>query len=351
VSQAQVAAVAPASAAPRSKASPDGAMVWVEGVTKIYGSTVAVDGVSFTVRGGEVVGFLGPNGAGKTTTMKIVTGFLAPTRGRVLVAGKDVLVDPLYTKSRIGYLPENNPLYREMLVVDYLEYVAEMRAVPKDARPARLLKMAEVCGLRQVMGKYIGELSKGYRQRVGLAQAMMHDPEVLILDEPTAGLDPNQVVEMRELVRELGKAKTVILSTHNLAEVEATCDRAIIIARGRVVKDATIAELQQGAAAAGATGAAGARVAARYSLLLEPEDGAAAAADAVRAALMKLPGATGVKAGPPEGRALSFTVDAAPGADLRRAIFKLAVEQKLALLELHAEESKLEDIFHHLTTD
>jgi ABC-2 type transport system ATP-binding protein len=343
-----------ATAAATARKSPDGAMVWVDGVTKTYGATVAVDNVSFSVRAGEVVGFLGPNGAGKTTSMKIITGYLAPTRGRVVVAGRDVLDDPLYTKARIGYLPENNPLYREMVVWDYLEYVAEMREVPPDARRKRMARMADVCGLGDVLGKYIGELSKGFRQRVGLAQAMMHDPEVLILDEPTAGLDPNQVFEMRALVRDLGKAKTVILSTHNLAEVEATCSRAIIIARGRVVKDATIADLQQGLAAArgadaGAAVAAGG-TAPRYQVLMEPEADGGAAPDTLRAALAKIPGAAGVKAGTPEGRALAFIVDGAPGTDLRRAIFALAVQHKAALLELHAEEAKLEDIFHSLTT-
>jgi len=206
-------------------------------LTKLYGPATAVNEISFEVPRGQVLGFLGPNGAGKSTTMKMLTCYLTPTRGRAEVAGFDVYTQSLEVRRRIGYLPEDTPLYKDMTVLEYLEYVARLRRVPAGERRARLKRIGETTGILHVLGKLIGELSRGYRQRVGLTQAMLHEPEILILDEPTNGLDPNQIVEIRALIKELGKEKTVILSTHILPEVQATCDRVVIISDGRLVAD------------------------------------------------------------------------------------------------------------------
>lgn len=217
----------------------------VNNVTKIYGNQKAVDNISFQVKTGEVLGFLGPNGAGKTTTMKAITCYLSPNSGDIEVGGFSVTTQPNEVKKRIGYLPENNPLYYEMGVIDYLKFVAELQGVEKHRIPAQVEEMVKICGLDIEKHKKIGELSKGYKQRVGLAQALIHDPDVLILDEPTTGLDPNQIVEIRELIKKIGRAKTVILSSHILAEVEATCDRIMIINKGKIVADGTAEELRK----------------------------------------------------------------------------------------------------------
>ena len=219
----------------------------VENLTKKYGAQRAVDNISFTVRTGEVLGFLGPNGAGKTTTMKAITTSFAPSSGDVRIGDISVTEKPEDIKTHIGYLPESNPLYTEMPVIDYLYYVAEIHGIPKKDREERILEMVDICGLEGEKHKLISELSKGYRQRVGLAQALIHDPEVLILDEPTTGLDPNQIVEIRELIKRIGREKTVILSSHILAEVEATCDRILIINKGKIVADGTAEELRKSA--------------------------------------------------------------------------------------------------------
>ncbi|MCK9325093.1 MAG: ATP-binding cassette domain-containing protein, partial [Bacteroidales bacterium] len=211
----------------------------VENLSKVYGTQRAVDNISFKVHTGEVLGFLGPNGAGKTTTMKAITTYLIPTSGSIRVGSYSVLDQAEEVKKRIGYLPENNPLYNDMGVLDYLRFVAEIQGIDKSRIRERILAMVNVCGLETEKHKKIGELSKGYRQRVGLAQALIHDPDVLILDEPTAGLDPNQIIEIRDLIRTIGREKTVILSSHILAEVEATCDRILIINKGKIVADGT----------------------------------------------------------------------------------------------------------------
>ncbi|MCB0795193.1 MAG: ATP-binding cassette domain-containing protein [Flavobacteriales bacterium] len=213
--------------------------VHVSALTKRYGDQVAVDRVDLDVRTGEVVGFLGPNGAGKTTTMKAICGLIVPDHGQITVGGTPVTKDPNSVRANIGYLPENNPLYEDMPVLDLLQFTARIQGVPESRVKDRVGAMVKECGLEQEKHKIVGELSKGYRQRVGLAQAMVHDPQVLILDEPTTGLDPNQIVEIRELIRSLGQSKTVILSTHILPEVEATCDRILIIDRGRIVANGT----------------------------------------------------------------------------------------------------------------
>jgi len=217
----------------------------VDNLTKTYGPQKAVDDISFKVRTGEVLGFLGPNGAGKTTTMRAITCSLAPDNGNISIGGDATSEKPDLVKSRIGYLPEHNPLYEEMPVIDYLKFVADLHNLPKEKIPARIAEMVQVCGLEGEKHKNIGELSKGYKQRVGLAQALIHDPEVLILDEPTTGLDPNQIVEIRELIKKIGREKTVILSSHILAEVEATCDRIMIINKGKIVADGSSEDLRK----------------------------------------------------------------------------------------------------------
>lgn len=217
----------------------------LENITKIYGYQKAVDNISFNVNTGEILGFLGPNGAGKTTTMKAISCFLSPNYGDIKVGGISVLEYPEKVKKHIGYLPENNPLYNDMPVIDYLKFVAKLQGLPNEKIRDRIFEMIQICGLKGEKHKKIRELSKGYKQRVGLAQALIHDPEVLILDEPTTGLDPNQIVEIRALIKKIGREKTVLLSSHILAEVEATCDRIIIINKGKIVADGTSEELRK----------------------------------------------------------------------------------------------------------
>jgi len=218
-------------------------MIQLENIRKNYGEQQALRGISFQVPKGQVVGFLGPNGAGKTTTMKILTGFLEPSSGTARVAGLDLAKDATRAQRLIGYLPENNPLYEEMMVYDYLHFVGEVRKVPRGNLEGMIRHAAARCGVTRVLGQDIGTLSKGYRQRVGLAQAILHDPELLILDEPTSGLDPNQIIEIRDLIKDLGKDKTVLMSTHILSEAESTCSRILIIRDGELVADDTPQEL------------------------------------------------------------------------------------------------------------
>ena len=223
-------------------------MIHAEGLTKDYGKLRAVDGITFDISRGEVLGLLGPNGAGKTTTLRMITGYLAPTSGSIRIGGRSIGKDLLEIKKTMGYLPESAPLYKDMLVYDYLVYAAEIRGLEKDRRTERLKELAGLCGIGDIMHRTVGELSRGLKQRVGIAYAMISDPEILILDEPTAGLDPNQIAEIREIIREIGKKKTVILSTHILSEAEATCDRIMIIDRGRIVADDATEALKQSAA-------------------------------------------------------------------------------------------------------
>src|SRR5258708_16214952 len=257
-------------------------MISIEGLTKDYGTTHALQGLNFQVPRGQIVGFLGPNGAGKSTTMKILAGYATPTAGTARIAGMDVTVDSIATRRLLGYLPENNPLYEEMIVVDFLDFVAQVRGIPAAERRARMKNTAERCGLVSVIGKKIGELSKGFRQRVGLAQAILHNPDLLILDEPTSGLDPNQIVEIRSLIKELGKEKTVILSTHILSEVQSTCSRVLIINDGRLVADDSPERLP--------TSEGGS-----VSLVLGSRSGNKLEQATVMAALKSVPGVTGVE--------------------------------------------------------
>jgi ABC-2 type transport system ATP-binding protein len=305
----------------------------VNNLTKKFGSQRAVDNISFEVKEGEILGFLGPNGAGKTTTMKILTCYIAPSDGNATVNGFSVLENQEEIKKKIGYLPENNPLYYDMPVLDYLKFVADLQAVPKDKVQKRIAEMVYVCGLNVEKHKKIGELSKGFRQRVGLAQAMIHDPEILLLDEPTSGLDPNQIVEIRKLIKELGKRKTVILSTHILPEVEATCDRILIINKGKIVADGTSEMLRKRA-----TGQEMVRV-----QIGEPES-----RDDVISALREIE-TVGIADFDKESQN-SFIVSSKDDRSTRKDIFNLCVKKNWVLTEMTPIETKLEDIFRELTT-
>ncbi len=287
--------------------------------------------MSFEVRTGEVLGFLGPNGAGKTTTMKAITGYLVPDSGEIRVGGIAVGENPGEIKKHIGYLPEHNPLYQEMPVIDYLEFVAGLHGVAKGAVEGRIGEMVRVCGLQGEKYKKIRELSKGYRQRVGMAQALIHDPEVLILDEPTTGLDPNQIVEIRELIRHIGREKTVILSSHILAEVEATCDRILIIHNGKIAANGTAGELRRQA---------------RGDELLRVRIGNAAFAEA-REALAAL--STLAHVSPVSGEEPLFELQSLPGHNTARPLFDLCVARGWYLEQLTPVETRLEDIFRELT--
>ncbi|GBD88520.1 putative ABC transporter ATP-binding protein YxlF [bacterium BMS3Abin03] len=304
----------------------------VSNLTKKFGSQRAVDNISFEVRTGEIVGFLGPNGAGKTTTMKIITCYMAPNEGDVHVNDLSILENADEIKKKIGYLPEDNPLYDDMLMLEYLEFVAELQNVPKDKVRDRISEMIYVCGLDVEKHKKIAELSKGYKQRVGLAQAMIHDPEILILDEPTTGLDPNQIVEIRKLIRELGKQKTVILSTHILPEVEATCDRILIINKGKIVADGTAEMLRQSA-----QGDEVLRV-----QIAEPE-----IRDQVYTAIQHLDSVAVVNFDKVSKN--SFIVNCKQGNVSRKDIFNMCVQNNWVLTEMTPIETKLEDIFRELT--
>ncbi len=312
-------------------------MIQVDDLAKHYGDVRAVDGVSFRINRGEVVGLLGPNGAGKTTTMKMLTCYMPPSAGRASLDGIDVVDDPLAVRRRIGYLPENVPLYDEMGVYEYLDFIARVRAIPAAGRVKAIRDIANRCGLAPVIRKGIVELSKGYRQRLGLAQAMIHNPDVVILDEPTTGLDPNQIVEIRQLIRDLGQEKTVILSTHILQEVEAVCDRVLIINDGKIIADGTPAQLHnefQGAQ--------------ELDLVVK-----GASAEALQTALSELPGTDLVtvlsaKEGAEDG-SVSAHVQSAKDLDLREALFGLCVSHGWTLLEMRRTVVSLEDIFRKLT--
>lgn len=306
----------------------------VENLTKQYGPQKAVDDISFEVNTGEILGFLGPNGAGKTTTMKIITCFMAPTQGDVRVNEDSIHDNQEAIKKRIGYLPENNPLYLDMPVLEYLDFVARLQGVESGDIPKRMAEMVHVCGLNSEKHKKIGELSKGYRQRVGLAQAMIHDPEILILDEPTTGLDPNQIIEIRKLIRHIGREKTVILSTHILPEVEATCDRILIINKGKIVADGTSDTLRQQA---------------QGSEMLKIKIADATDNDSLIGALQALDSVSMVD--PVNDQAGSFIIQSKEGQSSRRSIFLLCVSNNWILTEMTPMETKLEDIFRELTTD
>ena len=298
--------------------------VIVQDLTKLYGVQKAVNNISFEAKKGEVLGFLGPNGAGKTTTMKIVTCFIPQTEGKATVCGYDVVTDPLAVRTRIGYLPEHNPLYKDLYVKEYLSFVAGLHKVKNKRK--RVAEMVERTGLQREQNKLIGSLSKGYRQRVGLAQAMLHDPEVLILDEPTSGLDPNQLIEIRRLIKELGQEKTVIFSTHIMQEVQALCDRVIIINKGEMVANDTIETLQQKV-----TGESVVTVEFTQKIMQKE--------------LTKIKQVKTVKS---LGNR-RWQLIAENNKDIRGNIFNFAVTNNLTLLEMKKEQYSVEDVFQELT--
>jgi ABC-2 type transport system ATP-binding protein len=304
-------------------------MIEVENLGKTYVEEPVVRDLSFFVPEGQVLGFLGPNGAGKTTVMRMLTAFLPPTTGRVVVAGVDLDQDPVGLRRHVGYLPENVPLYPELRVDEYLRFRADVEEVPRAEVRARIEDVVDRCLIGEVRRQVIGTLSKGFRQRVGLAGALIHQPSVLILDEPTVGLDPNQIIKVRELITELGRDHTVILSTHILPEVEQVCERVFIIDRGRVVADGTPDALR-------------AKLVGNPSLAVELKGTNGAARDALQA----LPGViTITERG--EGR---YLLEHAAGSDPREAVFRLAVESGWVLLALTPQQASLEDVFVRLTT-
>jgi len=305
----------------------------INNLTKKFGAQRAVDDISFEVRTGEILGFLGPNGAGKTTTMRIITNYLNSDSGQVLIGGKSVDDNQEEVKKHIGYLPENNPLYPEMPVIEYLEFCGSMQGIPRTVVQERIREMIRVCGINKEKHKKIGELSKGYRQRVGLAQAMIHDPDILILDEPTTGLDPNQIVEIRKLIRELGREKTVILSTHILPEVEATCDRILIINQGKIVADGSSDTLRKQAQ--------GQEVV--HVQIMEGD------ASRIFEALQNL--ATVALVDFTDRHLNKFEVQSKAEQSSRKEIFNLCVKNNWVLTEMTPFETRLEDIFRELTTN
>ena len=309
-------------------------MIEVQGLTKRYGPTTAVDDVSFRVEKGEILGFLGPNGAGKTTTMRVLTGYIPATEGRAIVAGYDVFEQPIEAKRRTGYLPETPPLYPEMTVRDYLTFVSRIKGVPRAERKARVSDVMERTRVADMANRHCGKLSKGYRQRVGLAQALLHNPEVLILDEPTAGLDPKQIIETRELIKQLGGDHTVILSTHILPEVSQTCHRVVIINKGRVVAIDTPDNLTS-------------RLRGSETLYVQVD---ASGAD-VAGALAGVPGVTKASLTDTRGAVTAYEVSSQTGLDVRRQLAAAIVSNGWGLLELRPLRMSLEEIFLHLTTE
>jgi ABC-2 type transport system ATP-binding protein len=310
------------------------AVVEARELSRRYGRFTALDRVSFDIEAGHIVGLLGPNGAGKSTTMKILTGYLAPTGGRARVCGHDVLEDPIAAREKLGYLPESAPIYEDMTVRGFLRFAGRARSLGRAGMQRAIDRVVEECGLTDRVHQRIGTLSKGYRQRVGLAQALLHEPELLILDEPTNGLDPNQIVEIRSLIRRVGETRTVILSTHILSEVQVTCDRVVIIHQGRLVADGPTEDV-----IARTTGH-------RVSLGLAP--GKVQAADAVIIEeLGAIAGISRVQAVAPDGDIRRFTVHAER--DVRRELFRWAVARGHELVELAGEKSNLEEVFRRLT--
>ena len=318
-------------------------MIEADGLSKRFGSLRALDKVSFEVKRGEVVGFLGPNGAGKSTAMRILTCFISATAGTAKVHGYDVFDDPLEVRRKIGYLPQRAPLYGDMSVWEYLSFVADMRGLDPSTFKKRMRGIVEVCGLAQVLGKDIRNLSHGYRQRVGLGQALVHDPPILILDEPTSDLDPNEKAEVIRYIKEIGKERTILLSTHNLTEVEAACARAIIVSKGRVVADGPLDDIRA------RSGKVRYVVMVHEKRVMEGSSKKPPTAQEVQDALQKLPGVTHVSELPTDDKAHAFQIMGALGGDIRPELFALVVSKGWLLLELRRESQTLEDVFKVLT--
>jgi len=310
-------------------------MIHVENLTKYFNELCAVDQITLDIPRKEIMGLLGPNGAGKTTFLRMLTGYLRPTSGTVQV--KDYTIDehPLEIKKLLGYLPESAPLYHDMLAYDYLNYVAEVREIHGEGKLSRIHRLADLCGLNEVMHQPIGELSKGYKQRVGLAHAMMSDPEILVLDEPTSGLDPNQIVEIREIIKKIGKEKTIIISTHILSEAEATCDRIVIISRGRIVADGSTETIKQTASG-------------EYLVSISLQN---ADFESVKRELGSLEGVVGIAPSSDEEGVLGVRLTCKSSDDIRGEIYRRIKATDWILLYFHQETGSLENIFRRLTQE
>ena len=306
------------------------ATIDVRGVTKRFGSNVAVNDVSFQVRKGEVVGFLGPNGSGKTTTMRLITSYYTPDSGTIRIEGVDNQDHDRTTRAAIGYLPENNPLYEDMLVTEYLDFVSDLRGLTAAERRSNIEQAIEETGLHEVFYRPINQLSKGYHQRVGLAGAILHRPEILIMDEPTEGLDPNQRLPIRELIRSVGADRTVLLSTHVLQEVQFTCDRLLIISRGRIVEQGTVEELRNRA---------------RSGLIVQVE----IEGEDIQKHLRNVKGVATVHALPRVDGRERYSISVSADTDVRPSIFELAKRRNWVIWDMHQESGRLEDLFHELT--
>ena len=314
-------------------------MIHVENLTKYFDDFCAVDQISFDIQKGEILGLLGPNGAGKTTTLRMLTGFLRPSSGNIRVKDYTIEEHSLEIKSLLGYLPESAPLYYDMLVFDYLDYVANIRDIKKDSKITRIRQLGNLCGINEVMHKPISQLSKGYKQRVGLAHAMMNDPEILVLDEPTSGLDPNQIVEIRDIIKEIGKTKTIIISTHILSEVEATCGRVVILNQGKIAADSTTETLRQGADGG-------------YSINITLKN---ADIESVRSELGSISQVLTVEEDiekkADEDGALHIRCSLKSKADVRPDIYRKIKQSDWTLLEFKQETMSLENIFRQLTKE
>jgi ABC-2 type transport system ATP-binding protein len=312
-------------------------MIKVQGLTKRYNRFPAVQNIDFEVPKGRIVGFLGPNGAGKTTTMRILTCFLPPTSGTATVAGFDVIKQPMEVKRRIGYLPESPPVYPEMEVHEYLSFVGRLKGIPSSSLAQRVREVSERCNVADVSKKLIAKLSKGYRQRVGLAQAIIHNPEVLILDEPTAGLDPKQIHETRDLIRSLAGEHTIILSTHILPEVEQTCDEVVIITRGQVVARDSVRNLTS-------------RLRGQEAVALEARPGSARDESALESVLRGVPGVSALARRAARSGGVHFEIESEPGVHVRGALARAVINAGWELEELRAVAVSLEDVFLELTS-
>ena len=310
-------------------------MIQVKNLTKYYSNLCAVDQISLDIQQREILGLLGPNGAGKTTTLRMLTGFLQPTAGSIHVKDYSIDEHPLEIKKILGYLPESAPLYHDMLVFDYLNYVADIRGIEKDRKLKRIRKLADLCGINEVMHQPINVLSKGYKQRVGLAHAMMNDPEILILDEPTSGLDPNQIVEIREIIKQIGKEKTIILSTHILSEAEATCDRVVIINRGKIVADGSTESLKESAVD-------------KKNIHLSLQNSNFKSVESVMSAIDGVTAVTRVEE--TDGQ-LDVQLSCRSSIDPRAAIYENIKQTDWVLLDFHQKTQTLETIFRELTRE
>jgi ABC-2 type transport system ATP-binding protein len=310
-------------------------MIHVESLTKYYNDLCAVDQISFDISKGEIMGLLGPNGAGKTTTLQILTGFLRPTAGNIRVKDFSIDEDSLQIKKLLGYLPESAPLYHDMLVYDYLDYVANIRRIDSSKKISRIRHLADLCSIREVMHKTINELSKGFKQRVGLAHAMMDDPEILVLDEPTSGLDPNQIIEIRDIIKQIGKEKTVILSTHILSEAEATCDRIVIINKGKIVANDSTQTLKQSASGNNL-----------INISLQN-----AGFESVKQQLTSISGISDIVQVSDDNGILNLKLACMSSADIRGDIYRKVRQTDWILIEMHQETQTLENIFRELTRE